>query len=277
MDTNRGYYCLIQFCPDPSRAEAVNLGVLLFCPERGFIKAELSSSNQRARRIVSTDIFDSESINRAKMSIQSRLEVDHYSFKTLDDLQHFVDTRANILKLTQPRPIKVIDPQKDLINLFKELVGGPAIEIVRKKVTFPELDHFFQGLAHNGRARLNEEIKVPVVGTSIRFPYTFQNEIPNLVKPCDFSIQEEQAIHRAQYLAIVGDLFNKKVSQSERKNLIVVSNFHRNNNPSIENRINELFKCYEIENYQRDRISEFMSHVESIAHQIPGSNISPNH
>ena len=37
MNSKRGYYSLIQFCPEPSRAEAVNLGVLLFCPEAGFI------------------------------------------------------------------------------------------------------------------------------------------------------------------------------------------------------------------------------------------------
>ncbi len=51
MSTKRGYYSLIQFCPNPSRAEAVNLGVLLFCPEAGFIGARTSATNQRAAKL----------------------------------------------------------------------------------------------------------------------------------------------------------------------------------------------------------------------------------
>ena len=35
----RGYYSIVQYCPDPSRLEAVNIGVALFCPEIKFLKA----------------------------------------------------------------------------------------------------------------------------------------------------------------------------------------------------------------------------------------------
>lgn len=35
----KGYYSIIQYCPDLSRFEAANVGVLLFCPERAFLKA----------------------------------------------------------------------------------------------------------------------------------------------------------------------------------------------------------------------------------------------
>ncbi len=33
MNPTRGYYCLIQYSPDPSRLEAANVGVVLFCPK----------------------------------------------------------------------------------------------------------------------------------------------------------------------------------------------------------------------------------------------------
>ena len=38
MKPSRGYYCIIQYCPDLGRLEAANIGVLLFCPDRGFLK-----------------------------------------------------------------------------------------------------------------------------------------------------------------------------------------------------------------------------------------------
>ena len=42
---NKAYYCLIQYCPDMSRLEAANVGVVLFCPEKGFLAARMSRDN----------------------------------------------------------------------------------------------------------------------------------------------------------------------------------------------------------------------------------------
>jgi len=44
----RGYYWIIQYCPDLGRLEAANIGVLLFCPDRE-IKARMASDNGRIR------------------------------------------------------------------------------------------------------------------------------------------------------------------------------------------------------------------------------------
>jgi hypothetical protein len=87
MNAKRGYYSLIQFCPDPSRAETVNLGVLLFCPEAGFIRAHTSASNRRAAKLIGPHKIDSASLNSAKRAMERRLEVDRESFQTLDVIQ----------------------------------------------------------------------------------------------------------------------------------------------------------------------------------------------
>ena len=47
MTTEKGYYSLIQFCPDVSRLEAVNLGVILFCPGSAFLQALCRTSKVR--------------------------------------------------------------------------------------------------------------------------------------------------------------------------------------------------------------------------------------
>jgi hypothetical protein len=36
MEKQLGYYSIIQFCPELSQLEALNVGVVLFCPEKKF-------------------------------------------------------------------------------------------------------------------------------------------------------------------------------------------------------------------------------------------------
>src|SRR5437016_4286218 len=143
MKAQKGYYSLIQFCPDPSRLEAVNVGVVLFCPDAQFIAARTADSNKRPEKLVGRHGFDSASLKSARRAIERRLEADAKAFQTLEDLQHFVDTRANVLKMTAPRPIKVFDPQSDLDKLFQELVGDRARHR-REAAISPQLDSLFQ-------------------------------------------------------------------------------------------------------------------------------------
>lgn len=126
MNPTRGYYSLIQFCADSSRLETVNVGVLLFCPEIQFLAARTAASNDRAAMLVGRGGLDEAALNSAKRAVERRLEVDREAFQTLEDLQRFVASRGNALKLTDPRPLKVFDPEKDLDALFAELVDSDA-------------------------------------------------------------------------------------------------------------------------------------------------------
>ena len=61
-----------------------------------------------------------------KKALQDRLEKEHHSIRTLEDIQKFIATRANFIQITQPLPMKVIDPDKDLTELFEQVLGNPA-------------------------------------------------------------------------------------------------------------------------------------------------------
>ena len=73
MNASKGYYSLIQYCPDLSRLEAANVGVLLFCPERQFIQARVSHNNDRIRRFFSPEQTDWPQLNALKDSVARRL------------------------------------------------------------------------------------------------------------------------------------------------------------------------------------------------------------
>lgn len=65
-----------------------------------------------------------DQLNAAKAAIEIRLKTDRDSFRDLGDLEKFAQTRANDVLLTAPRSVKVVEPEKELDCLFKELVGG---------------------------------------------------------------------------------------------------------------------------------------------------------
>ena len=124
-----GYYCIVQFTPDRRRAEVANIGVLLFSPEHGFLDVHLASSNRRIRRFFGTPGgLDEERVSAIRLSLKDRLRVEAEYVRSLEDLQHFVNTRANQLVLTSPRPVIVTEPARDLARLFEELVAEPAEE-----------------------------------------------------------------------------------------------------------------------------------------------------
>ena len=270
MKPMRGYYCLIQFCPDPSRAEAVNLGMLLFCPDAKFIAARTSAGNLAAAKLVGKGGIDKQSLNAAKRAIQRRLQTDREAFQTLEDLQKFVDSRANILKLTQPRPVKVFDPEQNLANLFKELVGGRP-RSTSPRILLPNLDSLFRRLASEGRGRrFDWSVRIPILDRDLRVPYAYRNGDWNLVIPRLFPSEESRAVGIAQQLAIDGDLLRRYSNNGNgRKQLVVVSKFEVADDTvaETENRILRLFREYSVKSVPEGNIEEFAAAVDREARQ----------
>ncbi len=268
MKAQKGYYSLIQFCPDRSRLEAVNVGVLLFCPDPHFIAARTAKGNQRPTKLVGRSAYDAAGLNAAKRAIERRLENDAKAFQTLDDLQHFVDSRGNDLKLTTPRPIKVFDPTADLHKLFKELVGGQH-RIVKSEPVCPELDVLFKRLQKEGRARLNLDLDVPLLGRRFHVPYAFDNAMLNLVKPHRFASEPKPALDAAMRLAIEGDqLFKLGKNQDEPTKLVVVAVFEQNAgaDDQLGKRVDEVLRAYNAEAVLNDQFAAFVAHIEQTAH-----------
>ena len=122
MNPTKGYYSLIQYCPDHSRLEAANVGVLLFCPETRFIDACVARNNQRIVKFFGRGSFDPGRLDAAKQAVVTRLHVEAGTFGALSDLDRFIKTRGNEILITPPRPMKVRVPEEDLARL----VLGPS-------------------------------------------------------------------------------------------------------------------------------------------------------
>lgn len=182
MHASKGYYSLIQYCPDLSRLEAANIGVLLFCPERRFIRARTAQSNDRIRRFFGSEDNDWTQINAIKATVEKRLEVAAASFRSLADLNQFIATRANEVQLTPARPMKVFDPEKDLQELFDQLVGGRARREVRDS-TAPVKKALSQAFVKEGiepYIKKSVTVTVPVFHSSLTVPYGYQTAASTL-------------------------------------------------------------------------------------------------
>ncbi len=267
MNASKGYYCVIQFCPDPSRAEAANIGVLLFCPERRFISARTAGRNTRVRQFFGPDSFDRQQLDAAKRAIEERLQVERDQFRSLDDLERFIDTRANEIIITPPRLIRVVDPERELADLFDELVGGPARREPRQP-EIPELDQALRAPRLRARILFDQRVEVPVLGRAINVPYAYRNGRLNLVKPQNFSAEERPATLAAIRLAVEGDLLQRypEPSGTERR-LIVVSAFAGNGDMTpLRNRVAAILGEYSVRTVPCDAVRAFVDEVEQQAH-----------
>ena len=270
MNPERGYYSLIQFCPNPSRWETVNVGVVLFCPALRFLEARISKNNRRAEKLVGRQNLERAALDAAKQAIQSRLQVDRESFQTIEDLEKFINSRGNSVKLTPARPIKVFNPKADLDGLFVELVGGKSSrqKAAELRELFPTLHGTFEELQSQGKAQLNLRVTVPVLARSMIVPYAYSNGRLNLVKPQRFSQQESASLNSAERLAIEGNLVQRHGTEQDRNaRLIVVSSFDDDQDEGLINRVKALFADFGVENVAKDQIDGFLARVRNEAHQ----------
>ncbi len=185
MSWSKGYYCLIQYCPDLSRGEGANIGVLLFCPEKEFLGARMARGNDRIRRFFRSEGLDLDRINAMKGAIEDRLELEGRYITTREDLEQFIRTRANEIQITSPRPLKISDPKKNLRSLYERLVGGRARSRERRRLESRIASRFQEeGVDH--LVQKNVKVDVPLFRRSLTVPFGFQNGRYNLIQPVRF-------------------------------------------------------------------------------------------
>ena len=265
MRAAKGYYSLIQYCPDRGRAEAVNVGVALFCPDHRFLDARVATATARAARLFGRESFDLRRLKAAMHAIASRLRHDRDDFRKLEDLEQFIATRANELLLTPPRPMKVEDPEHELNELFEDLVGGQAHRHKARDPVFLELDHALRSPSLSHRVRFDERIPIPILGKTLRIPYAYQNGELNLVKPHSFSSDEGHAINTAVQLAIDGDLLHRYPDpEASRQRLVVIPHFPQAIN-GAEQRISDLFDKYQVRLVPESSIPQLVAEIEQQA------------
>ncbi len=269
MKPTRGYYCIIQYCPDLGRLEAANIGVLLFCPDLGILEARTSSDNARIRHFFGDEGHDWARINSYKRGIEERLKVEREGIKTLEALESFIAQRANLIQISPPRPMKVRDPEKDLDQLFEDLVGGRA-----QTKRGPNLKQFlgrkFASAGLDPVIRREIPVKVPILEREIVVPYGFRNGRFNLIQPVGFeSANPEHAKATACRYAIEGEsLYKNPDPQLGELQLLLVGRFGSGQSESRSG-VERILKEHHVRLYAATEVDRLVEEIRKTAKDLP--------
>lgn len=233
MKDQAAYYSLVQFCPDQSRLEGVNIGVVLYLPNEKRVLVEMTRSHSRIRRLFGNQ--DWRLFHRAKSSVQNQLT--HQQFLTLEELEAYISKRANAVQLTSPRPIRVITPQTSIRELYNRLVEDNQAE--HKERIDVCLTRKFTEAGVLNLVKKPVAIEIPEIKATIRVPYGYQNGRFNLIEPVQFDTNPDIIIAKASKNAIEGQLlYSRRDPTLGNMRLVVVANFDR----EIENSTREFVK-----------------------------------
>jgi hypothetical protein len=200
-----------------------------------------------------------------KKAIGERVEVENQSFPTIEDLQQFVATRGNDIVITQLRPMKVVAPDSDLENLFKELVGErERSSHDGERSHIPELDREMQSDRIRQKLKLNLRIQLPIFERPILIPYAFRNGKLNLIKPQRFS-SEKTALSIASALAVDGSLLARYPADGLSRELIVVSSFDDASRP-LRPKVGELLDSFRVRHVPIENIGSLIREIEQQGH-----------
>jgi hypothetical protein len=178
---SKGFYSLIQYCPDFGRAESANVGlaIIQFEPMATAVRI-VADARPAIRRLRSKG--HAEVVLDDIQSMAYRIE--HEQFGSLEALEKFVRTRGNQIQLTMPRSMRIDAIGRDIGRMFAELVDTsvPAKQVTSEQAP-PLLRAFtgFRSLAPE-RVVINHDFRVRNLGIPIHADYAYKNGRWNLVR-----------------------------------------------------------------------------------------------
>ncbi len=265
----KGYYSILQYVPDPERAEGINIGLMLFCPEIDFLEIQTTESNDRVRKLLGRQKSSAAALSRLdsfKTAFAERVAMETGRMQTREDFQAFVSTRANQLRLTDPRPVKVTDPEGELANLFKLLVDDAqpsqapthyATTII--KIQFGQLltEHKLDDVVQR-----NFQVELPLLGRQ-RYPFAFRNGQPNVIEPESFeSLGQKELTERACRLLIEGQNLEK---QEEPIKLNIIGSFKSGQDERVQ-QVRHILQESQIKLYTMDEMPKLIRVIAKTAH-----------
>ena len=256
MNPNKGWFSIVQFCPDPNRLESANIGVLLFCPALCYLDARIASDNRRIIKFFGSENFDWTLVNSFKKGLKKRLQIERQNISDHEQLLDFVDRRANQIRISPPRSIRVTEPEQQLNELFAELVG----DSVRREVGVKDrLAESLEQPSLQSKLYKSISIEVPIDGRQLQVPFAFKNGRFNLIQPVRF--RSNDPLPTAYRYAVEGDsIYGTEHDTFGKLKLLVVGNFRSR---SDENRqiVKRVLQSHHVTLYAMDEL-------ETLVHEI---------
>lgn len=270
MNAKKGYYSLIQYCPDLMRLEAVNVGVLLFCPSmENYLQVKVTSTNRRVRKFFGDEAGDLRQIQLIKEGLQSHLNLEDTHIDSLEKLQRFIRMQANQLQLTEPRSMRITNPAKDLNDLFVELFGEESLH--KPKESFKQkLWHDFKQLNITDRIAKWPQLPRQLAPYDFKADFAYQNGSLNFLKIHDFSriTKGTTVLHKVCSDAIIGQKLSRlDYSDQSHRKLLVLGQFPAKEEGLITE-TRGIFEEHEVAFYTQDDKKKLLEEIAK-AKELP--------
>lgn len=99
--SHQGFYSCIQICPDVFINDRLTIGILLCSPELNLIKAEPYGNPFRISEYFGIPV------NLIYSLMNGTIEYINRFIKTKEELEKYISTRANNIKLTELRSVRI--------------------------------------------------------------------------------------------------------------------------------------------------------------------------
>jgi hypothetical protein len=266
-DAYTGYYAIIQYCPDHSRLESANVGVVLVCPEINYLNCRINMKNERIRKFFGDQVADLHQIKSMKQGLMNRLLNDP-ALTDLENFRKFQSLLANELQISELRPVRVVNPEVELIQLYAELVdAGTKQEKIVAPALFERLDQMMHSEHLKSLVQRNVKVRLPIIDQSIEVPYSYQNGRLNLIQKQNYTHESDTPIFKAaSQIAVQGHLLAKhEVESKGRCQMVVVGSFGAHNSV-IKSKVQQLLHEHDVVLYHEDTIDELESIILRTAH-----------
>jgi hypothetical protein len=261
MARARGFFSVIQFCPDLDRGECANVGVVVAVPERGYLRTLFAQDNEAPKQRFGRDSYDDARLAVAKKALENRIREEGPEWRTPADLASFATKEGNHLLLTAPRAILIEHPDEELRELFDRLVYVEPQS--RRRSPRPDLEAIFERRLVGVPLKKSIEVEVPHLGR-LRVPYAYQNGSLNLVSPEGFGAN---AFPKANELAVKGHLLATHPGESgEKRQLVIVGGFAPSVSEDTKRDVEFVLREHDTRLVREDRMDAFIDEVRREAH-----------
>lgn len=268
MNQQKGYYSLIQFSPDPSRREAVNIGVMVYSSSEGKLSVRISGSNQRVRKFFGDQ--DWKFLKRTKAAIENQLRTEY--FPSIESLEAYISKRANAIQLTPPRPMRISHIDQDVATLFRRLVEEDLPGYKHRIAA--DLSRKFSDAGVTDLVQKSVKVEIPNFKKAIRVPYAYKNGRFNLITPVQFEPDTDAILAKTGKNAIEGKLlYDHPHPTFGQMSLVVVANFDQGVETPTREFVEKTFVENKVTFYHLQELDALLHDIRrsAVAHQTQGS------
>jgi hypothetical protein len=264
MAKSKGYYSVMQYCPDTSRAEAANVGLVIFRPEPHALVVKTTNTLARVKRFFKPNAKEFSRIRDAVRAAATAFEMRADDYQTIEEFELATYSMGNEIRLTPPKVLRVQDPRTEVDKLFSELVEDDVPgSAPRPAIVWPTpINQAFEDLRRGNKLIEPGDVTIPLMDRKLHVPYAYQNGELILIKPAVFDDTERDA-EKALRLAAEGRLIQNHSDPVRPRCLVVVSAVSAR--PEAEEHVAPLFHDFDVQLIRQSEAAKFATRMRNEA------------